>query len=212
MPSLDLKARIRETILRHPSATRAEVSARVKASVLCGYGLSLIFFIAVGSVRVGPRPFALVAGGALGAALVAAIASWVALGRGGEMAGRSRHALAFAVTLTPLALLGWRLLWDAGFDPVPWHTTGFRCFGLLIVFSAGPLAALCFVRRGVDPVHPRLLGAALAIASGAYATMLVDLWCPSSELGHLLLGHFAPFGLLLWAGASSGARAVALRR
>jgi hypothetical protein len=211
MQSLDLKARIKDTIRNRPSATRGEVRARVSASLLAGYGASLVLFVAVGAVRVGPRPLVMVAGAALGTALVAIGASWAAIGRGDEMSGRSPRVLAWTAAITPLAVLGWRLSWDAQFAPIDWHTLGLRCFALMTVFAGGPLAALGFLRRGVDPVHPRLLGAALGVAAGAYGSVLVDLWCPSSEPGHLLLGHIAPFGVLALVGAWLGARAVAPR-
>jgi hypothetical protein len=109
-------------------------------------------------------------------------------------------------------MIGWRLLLGVPFAPIPWHTPGLRCFGLMLLFAGGPLSALFFLRRGVDPVHPRLLGAALGAASGAYAGVLVDLWCPSTELSHLLLGHVGPFAVLVLAGAWLGGRLLALVR
>jgi hypothetical protein len=81
----------------------------------------------------------------------------------------------------------------------------------MLLFAAGPLAALGFLRRGVDPVHPRLLGAALGVATGAYAGVLVDLWCPSAEISHVLLGHLGPFVVLVLAGAWLGGRLLGLR-
>ena len=85
---------------------------------------------------------------------------------------------------------------------------GLRCLRLSLAVAAAPFAALLAVRRGTDPLQPAVTGAVLGMASGAFAWVLVDLWCPVAYMPHLLLGHVLPIALLAIAGALA-ARALA---
>ena len=70
---------------------------------------------------------------------------------------------------------------------------------------------MLWARRGRDGVHPRALGAAVAVAVGAVAWIAVDAWCPIAAPGHLVLGHLLPLELLALAGALLGSRLLAVR-
>ena len=77
--------------------------------------------------------------------------------------------------------------------------------------GAFPLAAFLISRRHSDPSHPRAMASALAVAAGACAWVLIDLWCPVAYLPHLLLGHVLPMVALAVIGALLGRRIVGLR-
>ena len=85
------------------------------------------------------------------------------------------------------------------------------CFALTLGAAAFPLIGLSRVRRSSDPMHPVASGAALAVACGALAGVMVDLWCPVAAPRHVLVGHILPIGLLAAAGAAVGARVIAMR-
>jgi hypothetical protein len=62
------------------------------------------------------------------------------------------------------------------------------------------------MRRGSDPVHPGVAGAALGITAAVAAGTLVDLWCPVAYLPHVLLGHILPLVVAAAFGAWAGQR------
>lgn len=74
-----------------------------------------------------------------------------------------------------------------------------------------PLLALIVVRRGSDAVHPAATGAALGAACGASAGVMVEMWCPVSEVRHVAIGHVAPIIALAVVGAALGVRLLAIR-
>src|SRR5437763_1788974 len=77
--------------------------------------------------------------------------------------------------------------------------------------AAGPRAALAAARRGSDPVHPAITGAALATCAAAWASFASTFHCPYSGLTHLVLGHILPIAALSAIGTVIIARVVALR-
>jgi hypothetical protein len=86
-----------------------------------------------------------------------------------------------------------------------------HCFAMTIAAAVCPLVGLARARRSSEPTHPMTSGAALAVASGACAGVVVDLWCPVAAPRHVLLGHIFPMGLLALVGAMVGARVMAMR-
>jgi hypothetical protein len=179
-------------------------------SLLIAAGASTLGLFAVfGGIRVGPRPWDLVVMTGAGTAAVAAVALWIAVARGKAMIGRSRAWLWGGIVIAPLGYLAWKVASTAPFAEMSadWpDRPGWRCFRLSLIFAAPPLAALLYLRRRSDPVHPRTMGAAIGAAMGACAAVLVDLFCPVAYLPHLLLGHVLPTLLLVALGASVGGR------
>jgi hypothetical protein len=174
----------------------------------------LLLFVAVGGPRVGPRPLALAAATALGTFGLAALALFVAVGRGSSMLGRSRRLLLGTAAIVPLGFLLWKLgaTWTVPHMMDAWPTRpGLRCFGLTALLGAWPAVALVWERWRSDPVHPLALGAALGVAAGVAAASLVDLWCPVGHVPHVVAGHLAPILLLGGIGALAGARALGVR-
>jgi len=74
---------------------------------------------------------------------------------------------------------------------------GWRCLAMTLAMSALPLGSLLFLRRGIEPRGPWALGAAIGASCGASAGVLVDLWCPLTDMSHVLLGHVAPILILV---------------
>jgi len=208
-----LRARIIEQSAREPSATRAQFSLEQRVILSLVVLAPLLVFLTSGGIRVGPRPERLVIATVAGSAIFAVGAAGVGGGRGRSMLGRPRALLLTQVLLTPVLLFGWRALLSAGYPnmTLEWvERPGLRCFSLSIVLACVPLLGLLWLRRGSDPLHPRLTAAACGAAAGAGAWVLVDLWCPVGYVPHLLLGHVLPLLALITLSALIGSRVIAL--
>jgi hypothetical protein len=210
----DLKHRVVAAVASEASPTRRQRTARTAIPVVSALAVPLVLFALLGGVRVAPRPLWLVATTALGTSAIAAFALFVAFGRGRSMLGRTPGALLCVAVFAPIAFLCWKL---GASSSVPhmldaWPARpGLRCFGMTMALAVWPLVALGWARSGSDAVHPRALGLALGVATGAAAATLVDLWCPVGHLHHLLVGHVAPIALLGGAGSLVGARILGIR-
>lgn len=213
----DLKQRVLEAARRAPSPPRAVVARRRAVALFVGALPAL-----VGAARpvVGQRPIAFVLFTALGWGLLAVAATWGSLGARASGGGRTMGgapsawllALAFAtpVLLFALHAAGF-VMWPEllGFDCAP--AGHLSCAGLTTLFGAGPLAAFVYARRGTDPVHPGLHGAALGVAAGAWGAVSIGVHCPFTAGPHVMLGHIFPLALLGLVGAWLGRRVVAIR-
>ncbi len=218
------KAQLLERIRSQPSATRAQRRSRSLAVGAAAVAITAAAFIALGGVRSGgaqganaelARPASLMLVTSLGAAVLAALALWGLSGRGRSMLGRRRVWLLALSGLVVVSLVCWKVLASSQFADMtlPWPgRPGMRCLGLSLLLGVWPLAALSFSRARSDAIHPRATGAALGVASGACAWLLVDLWCPVAYLPHLMLGHVLPILLLALAGAWIGGRWIAIMR
>lgn len=211
----DLRTRVLDATSKAPSPNRAEVRARAVRAWGFGAALSMIVFAAIG-ISIGTRPIAFIVVSALGWTVVAAAAIFGAYGRGLSMLGRSRSLLGLVVALTGPALLAWLFaclaVWPgAGIDPgnLLVHAA---CFAATMGLSVGPFAAMLFIRRGTDPVHPRIQGAALGAAAGSIGGVLIDVHCAVAHPTHVLLAHVLPALVLAAFGALFGARTLGIRR
>jgi hypothetical protein len=210
----ELKDRVLAAAASEISPTRRQLRVQTALLAASAIAVPLVLFALLGGARIGPRPLGLVAVTTLGTLAIASCALFVAFGRGRSMLGRTYPVLLATAVLVPVAFLIWKVTASAGvpgmMDAWPGRP-GFRCFGLTALLAAWPVVALGWIRRGSDPVHPRMLGLALGVAAGAAAVGLVDLWCPVAHLRHLLLGHVAPMLLLGVIGMLVGARALGVR-
>jgi hypothetical protein len=212
--SQDLKARIMEAARKQPTPTRREVTGRVTLTVVTAIAVPILTFVAFGAIRPGPRPWSLVVATASGAFGIALAAGWTALGRGGQMVGRARSRLLAMTIAAPATFVLWKLLWSHEYDHMTdaWpDRPGLRCFAFTILLAAWPFLALSSLRRASDPTHPRVLGAALGVATGIGAAVLVDLWCPVGHPEHLVMGHVLPIALLGILGVWVGDRILSIR-
>jgi hypothetical protein len=187
---------------------------RNAALLVTGIIVPLLVFFAWGGLRQAPRPDLLVWETAGGGAAVAATLCIIALRRGRSMLGRTGSVLLAIAVLTPVVSFTWKITTSSQFDgmTVEWPTRiGFKCLRLACLTAAWPLVAAVLVRRGTDPTHPRLTGAAIGAAIGSCSWVLVDLWCPVAYVPHLLVGHVLPLAATTALGAWLGGRLIALR-
>jgi hypothetical protein len=123
------------------------------------------------------------------------------------MLPRPRWQIALLVVLVPSALFAWKVVWSARYPGmmVDWPgRPGLRCFFLTMGLGLGPLASLAVLYRNSEPLRPGFVGAAMGVAIGAAAWVLLELWCPVAYPRHLLVGHVAPTLLLAMIGAVLG--------
>ncbi len=78
------------------------------------------------------------------------------------------------------------------------------CAAMTLVQGALPLAALVIPRRGTNPVHPVVSGAALGMTAGAWTAMMAYLRCAHSGALHCILAHVVPTLVLTAIGALLG--------
>ncbi len=214
-PPPELKQRVLARVRQIPSPARPEANLHRRLFMAAGLLVPLLCFFLLGGARVGERPRLLLVETALGALVLAVSSLWIVLG-GGRMLGRSRASLLAVVAFWPVSLFLWKL-WCSNNAHVPealmaWPSRpGVLCFGLTFLLGSWPLFALALSRRRSDPTHPLSLGAALGVAAGSYAALLVDLWCPVGYPWHVLLGHVLPILLIGAIGLAVGHFALGLR-
>jgi hypothetical protein len=202
-----MKARVLEAAQKKSSPLRPSVTADTILLLLTAAAVALNVFLGAGGVVVGPRSSTLVVMTALGRGTIALASSWAALARGGSMFGRSLTWLVTASVSTPLAIAGWMLLASgttSNGDPMSdWH-----CLATATLIGLGPLVAFAFVHRQGDVAHPMATGAALGVAAGAWADLLMVFHCPVAVLTHRLLCHVGPTVILASLGAALGALVI----
>jgi hypothetical protein len=210
-PSDALRARILAAAAASPSPTRPQ--ARRTALAMGGASLAVaaaIFERAGGFAHSAGRPLRITIAIAVGVAVAAALLTWVALGRGRSTLPRRPALLAAAALVAPVALFGWLAAFHDSYAE-PYERVGLRCLALTLAMAVTPLATFLTFRRGIEPRRPSALGAVAGAASGAWAAVVVDLWCPLSAPSHAMVGHALPLAILVVVGAALGRRALGVR-
>jgi hypothetical protein len=146
-----------------------------------------------------------------GWALASAAATRLVLPRPKASLGHAPHRLATAVVVLPIAMFLWLVLFHGTYEE-PYQRFGWRCLGMTLGIGALPLAGFLHLRRGVEPRRPSALGALAGGAAGAWAGVVVDLWCPLTNPAHALVGHVFPLLVLVSIGAAAGSRMLGVRR
>jgi hypothetical protein len=213
--AVDLKQRVLSAVRETPSPVRSDVKREARIAALGSLVVAMgLFFALGGPSHASGRPPWWVAASTGTWACVAAGSLWGAWRSGSSVAAPSARWLA-AIALGTPALLMVMLLGFVWIDPklAALHADrdGLRCFVLTLATAACPLAGLSTLRRSSDPVHPLANGAALGVASGACAGVMVDLWCPVAAPWHVAVGHIAPILVLAVLGAVLGVRLIAMR-
>jgi len=85
----------------------------------------------------------------------------------------------------------------------PW---GLRCLVIAAVVGVLVLVAFTATLRHSAPVAVRLRGAALGAAAGAWAGLAVFVFCPATEVPHLLVGHVLPIAAFTLLGLAATPR------
>ena len=219
MPPESLKARVLEAVRQHPVPRREDrLPSTIALSALAAVAMFAVLLWCppllgeVGGVaHAAGRP---AASGAwlLGGTLVLAVAStWLVLPLRRSMLSPPRGLLLAVAVGVPLLVGAWMVLWHGTYDD-PFTRTGWRCFTLTALTAPWPFATLAYASRRLEPRHPGTTGAALGSVAGAWAAVMVELWCPLSAHQHVLIGHVLPLAALSLAGSAVGIRMFRLRR
>jgi hypothetical protein len=214
MVTADLKTRVLEAARAAPSPTRQDRVAGARVILVVSPAVAVALLLAFDGLHHGqgrPRWFFLAA--TAGWAIVALAATWVALARHRLAAAFPREWLVGVALGTPVVLFGMMLGFALAFPELTTlhaERVGFRCLGLALATAAFPFAALTRLRRGSDPVHPVASGAAIGVACGAWAGVVVELWCPVAAMRHVLVGHVLPMVVLGALGAMFASRVIAM--
>jgi hypothetical protein len=138
------------------------------------------------------------------AALALTVTSLVRPPRRSMLPPPTVRLLAVAIGV-PVVVGAWLLGWHAAYAD-PFTRFGLRCFALTVALAPWPFAALAAVAPRTFPDRPWILGAALGAAAGAWAAVVVELWCPLADPRHVAIGHVAPLVALVALGALVGPR------
>lgn len=203
-PSTSPRERVLEAVRRVPSPTRADrwlPSAAWAAVAALAMAAALV---AWGGPRHGAgRPGSVGLLVVLGVVALAAAVTWWSLPSRRSMLPPSDGRLLAVALGVPLLVGGWLIGWHAAYDD-PFSTPGIRCMELTLAAAAVPFAALLATGPRFAPSRPWLAGAAAGSVSGAWAAVVVELWCPLAHPVHVVRGHVLPIVALAAAGALLG--------
>jgi hypothetical protein len=207
-PSPDLKARVLADVAQLPAPARPAFRRRTaKLWLAAAVGVVLVF-VAIGGLRAVERPLGFVLATAAGWGAIAGVAT-LASSRRSSMVGRPAPVLVLAIVATPLALglSYWAYRQQLEVSP-PMAPLGraVACLGVSLVFAAGPFAVLAWRSRNLGVAHPRVTAAAMGVVASAWASVLMDLHCETTDLRHVALGHVAPLLVLSLVGFLIGDR------
>ena len=215
-PPPDLRARVLEAASREPVPSRGDAVGawRRNRGLLFGFGALLSVLLLVGPNLSG-RPRGYVTAVVVAWLPIAVAATWASVGRGRSMLGRPAHWLLAVIALTPVALMAaWAavaLVWPPALVNAAGTKQHVFCDVVLLVLSVGPLLAFGALRRGSDPVSPRLTGAAIGTAAAAWAAIVHHLLCALTSPFHIMFGHVVPVLAVTMVGTVVTARTVAVR-
>lgn len=219
MPSESLKLRVLASVREHPVPRRSDrLLPSVGLAVLAAAAMSAILQWvppllgdAGGLAHATGRPETSGAWIVAGSLALALCATWLVLPSRRSMLAPARGPLLAVAVGVPLLVGAWLILWHTTYAD-PFVRTGWRCFALTSLTAPWPFLALAYAGRRVEPRHPGVAGAALGAVAGAWAAVMVELWCPLSVHSHVLIGHVLPLAFLTLLGAAVGARLFRLRR
>lgn len=219
MPPETLKLRVLDAIRQRPMPRRSE---RLPTTV----GLAALAVVAMYAVvRWVPPLFGEVGGVAhavgrpavsgawifAGTVALAVSSTWLVLPFRRSMLSPPRSLLLGVAIGLPLLVGAWLVLGHPTYAE-PFTRSGWRCFALTLLTAPWPFATLAHAGRRVEPRHPGTVGAALAAVAGAWAAVMIELWCPLAVHDHVIVGHVLPLLVFTLAGSAVGARMFRLRR
>ncbi|MDB5212462.1 MAG: hypothetical protein JWO86_389 [Myxococcaceae bacterium] len=207
-PSSDLRARILAEAARTPSPTRATHKRRVLLLATIGAIATVTLFVVMGGMAPGTRPVEMIAFTVGFGLIAAAVLTRLSSGEPRSMLGRPRTVLMTAVVVTAPVLaivaLFATLAWPAAAGEHVGSGVDLACGAISVLQGALPLIALLLPRRGTDPVHPAITGAALGMTAGAWTVVMAYLRCPHAAAMHCIVAHVVPTLILTALGAVLG--------
>lgn len=207
-PSVDLRARVLAEAARTPSATRAAHKRRIVLLATIGAIATVTLFVGMGGMSPGTRPVEMIAFTVGFGLVAAAVLTRLSSGEPHSMLGRPRAVLLTAVVVTApllaIVALGATMAWpDRSGEHVD-SGVNLACGAVSVLQGALPLIALLLPRRGTDPVHPAVTGAALGMTAGAWTVVMAYLRCPHAAAMHCIVAHVVPTLILTALGAVLG--------
>jgi hypothetical protein len=214
-PGAEVRARVMAAVRTDPVGSRAAGTRRRALFVLLALAISAAGSLAIGLPALRDRPSGYVVSLSLAWLGISVMATWAGVSRGRSMLGRPAGWRIAVAWVTPVALLASSLALGAAWPQTLRDEAGtfehVLCFLGTIGFALSPLAAFLAIRRSTDPVSPRLTGAAIAAAAGAWGALAIELHCRWTSPWHVFVGHVLPVSVLAIAGVAAGTRYVAVR-
>ena len=205
----DLRTRVLAAAAGTPSPTRAAYKRRVALIAAIGAVATTSLFLAMGGMAPGTRPVEMIAFTVGFGLVAAAILTRLSAGQSGSMLGRPKSQIVMGLVLTApvLAVLALcaTIAWpEPGVGEHVGGATHLACGGISVLQGALPLLALLVPKRGSDPVHPPITGAALGMTAGAWSVVMAYLRCPHAAAVHCVVAHVVPTLVLTALGAVLG--------
>jgi hypothetical protein len=217
-PPAELRARVLDAARREPVPPAKVGQRRQWWFVARGFAVAFAICVAAaihGSEAKTPRPLGCILSLEMLWLSLAVAATWAGVNRGTSMLGRPKALRMAVAALTPAAMLAAWLPVAFAWPQTLQDASGLRshlvCIVMTMILAAGPLVAFVRLRRASDPVSPRVTGAALGAAAGAWGDAAHVLICGYTAPAHILIGHILPVALLTGIGFVLGDRVVALR-
>jgi amino acid transporter len=218
MPPDSLKVRVLEAVRQRPMPSRTDrLPSTIALAALSAVAMSAVlqwvpplFGDVGGPAHAVGRPATSGAWIVAGIVALALSSTWLVLFRRSMLSPPRGLLLAVAIGV-PLLVGAWLVLWHTTYDD-PFTRIGWRCFALTALTAPWPFATLAYASRRLEPRHPGMAGAALGSVAGAWAAVMVELWCPLAAHDHVLVGHVLPLFVLALAGSAFGVRMLRLRR
>lgn len=204
----DLRARVLAEVAQTPSLTRSAHKRRIMLLATIGALATVALFVGMGGMSPGTRPVEMIAFTVGLGLLAVAVLTRLSSGEPRSMLGRPRNVLLTAVVITaPLLAVVVLCATFAWPGPASEHVSGrvdLACGAISVLQGALPLVALLLPRRGTDPVHPAVTGAALGMTAGAWTVVMAYLRCPHAAAMHCIVAHVVPTLILTALGAVLG--------
>ncbi|HET6410978.1 MAG TPA: NrsF family protein [Anaeromyxobacter sp.] len=214
-----LKLRVLQAVAERPVPPR---SGRLPSTVLLVVLSATVMFAVIewvprlfggvgGLAHAVGRPASIEVGLVMGIVVLALVSTWISSFLRRSMLSPPRGLLLCVAIGVPLCVGAWITLWHGSYSD-PFVPGGLRCFELTLLTAPWPFVTLVYASRRFEPRHPGTVGAAFGAVAGAWAAVMVELWCPVAEPKHVLVGHVLPLLVLVVAGSAIGRRLLRLRR
>ena len=214
-PPADLQQKVRAAMASEPEPQRTRIGPRIALGVTIAVlgALSVSLRMRPDAAEISTTWFFGTIAGALLLAIVAVALSMLPGKRG---LGAPVTWLAVVVMLTPALYAAITMV--APMRPpdalsafttfVEGVKSAWPCFLMSVGVGGFAGIGLLWALRNAVAVAPRLRGAALGAAAGAWSGLALHIHCPMFDRGHIMFGHFLPILLFAIVGALVGPRVL----